>query len=177
MQTLLVSVIYFMFFLSGAAALMYEVIWVRSLSLIFGGTHLAVTSVLSVFMAGIAIGSYIIGRCVDRIEKPLRLYGLLELGVAVFAVAFAGLIKAYPSIYILLAQGREDSPLYLSFIRVLFAILALIIPTTLMGGTLPVLTRFVSGNPKKLGTHLSFLYGFNTLGAVAGTIAAGFYFL
>ncbi len=177
MQTLLVSVIYFMFFLSGAAALMYEVIWVRSLSLIFGGTHLAVTSVLSVFMAGIAIGSYIIGRCVDRIEKPLRLYGLLELGVAVFAVTFAGLIKAYPSIYILLAQGREDSPLYLSFIRVLFAILALIIPTTLMGGTLPVLTRFVSGNPKKLGTYLSFLYGFNTLGAVAGTIAAGFYFL
>src|SRR4030067_1722544 len=158
MQTLLLSLIYLMFFLSGAAALMYEVIWVRSLSLVFGCSHLAVASVLSIFMAGLAIGSYAIGKYVDKIEKPLRLYGLLELGVAVFAVAFAGLIKAYPSIYILLAQGREGSPLYLSFIRVLFAILALIIPTTLMGGTLPVLTRFVSGNPKKLGTHLSFLY-------------------
>ncbi len=173
----MLSLIYLMFFLSGAAALMYEVIWVRSLSLIFGGSHLAVTSVLSVFMAGLAIGSYAIGRYVDRIEKPLRLYGLLELGVAVFAVAFAGLMQIYPSIYIFLSQGRDNSPLYLSFIRVLFAILALIIPSTLMGGTLPVLTRFVSGHREKLGMHLSLLYGFNTLGAVAGTIAAGFYFL
>ena len=69
MQTLLLSLIYLMFFLSGAAALMYEVIWVRSLSLIFGGTHLAVTSVLSVFMAGLAIGSHVIGRYGYRKEK------------------------------------------------------------------------------------------------------------
>ncbi|MBI4848238.1 MAG: fused MFS/spermidine synthase [Nitrospirae bacterium] len=177
MQTLILGSIYLMFFLSGASALMYEVIWVRSLGLVFGGTHLAVTSVLSVFMAGLAIGSYTIGRYVDRVEKPLRLYGLLELGIAVFAVVFAGLIKVYPSIYIFLAQGREDSHFYLSCIRVVFAVLALIIPTTLMGGTLPVLTRFVTGDRRKLGTQLSLLYGFNTLGAVAGTAAAGFYFL
>jgi spermidine synthase len=169
--------IYLIFFLSGAAALMYEVVWVRSMSLVFGGSHLAVTTVLSVFMGGLAAGGYLIGRHVDRIKRPLRLYGQLELGIALSAVLFAGLMKIYPSVYILLARGSDESLLYLSIVRVGFAVVALIVPTTLMGGTLPVLTRFTSRHPEKLGTQLSFLYGFNTLGAVAGTMSAGFFFL
>ena len=76
------SPVYLIFFLSGAAALMYEVVWVRSLSLIFGGTHLAVTTVLSVFMGGLALGSFFIGKRVDAVKNPLRLYGLLEIGIA-----------------------------------------------------------------------------------------------
>ncbi len=177
MRFLFLGVIYLMFFFSGAAALMYEVVWVRSLGLVFGGSHLAVTAVLSIFMGGLAIGSYILGRYADRIERPLRLYGFLELGIAAFAVIFAGLIKAYPSIYVLLAQGKDHSTVYLTFIRGVFAVVALIIPTTLMGGTLPVLTSFASGRFRRLGTQLSFLYGLNTLGAVTGTAAAGFFFL
>lgn len=168
--------IYLMFFLSGAAALMYEVIWLRSLGLIFGGANLAVTTVLSVFMAGLAIGSYIIGKYADRIKKPLQLYGLLELGIALFAIIFPVLMKIYPSIYIFLAEGKDNSPLYLSLVRVLFAVFALIIPTSLMGGTLPVLSKFASSHGQRLWTHLSYLYGINTLGAVAGTAASGFYF-
>ena len=166
-----------MFFLSGAAALIYQVVWVRSLTLIFGGSHLAVTAVLSIFMAGLAIGGYVIGKYVDTVKKPLRLYGLLELGIALFAVIFVGMMHLYPSIYILLARGRDDSPLYLSVIRILFSIIALIVPTTLMGGTLPVLSRFLSHQTKNLRNHLSFLYGFNTLGAVLGATAAGFFLL
>ncbi|MBI5664595.1 MAG: fused MFS/spermidine synthase [Nitrospirae bacterium] len=177
MKQLLQCLIYLMFFLSGAAALIYEVVWVRSLSLVFGGTHLAVTTVLSVFMGGLAAGSYLIGKRVDAIKNPLRLYGYLELGIALSAVVFIVLMNIYPSVYIFLVQGKESSTLYLSFIRVLFAFISLIVPATLMGGTLPVLTRFVTGHSKSLGTHLSFLYGFNTLGAVAGTAAAGFYLL
>ncbi|MBI4682965.1 MAG: fused MFS/spermidine synthase [Nitrospirae bacterium] len=177
MKQLILGLIYLMFFLSGAAALIYEVVWVRSLSLVFGGTHLAVTTVLSVFMGGLALGSLLIGRRVDAIKNPLRLYGYLELGIALFAVIFIVLMNIYPSVYIFLVQGKESSTLYLSFIRVLFAFISLIVPATLMGGTLPVLTRFVSAKSMKLGTHLSFLYGFNTLGAVAGTAAAGFYLL
>lgn len=173
----IVGVIYLLFFLSGSAALMYQVAWVRSLSLVFGGSHLAVTTVLAVFMAGLALGSYILGKYVDRVRNPLALYGKLELGIALFAVLFIVLMKIYPSIYVPLAQGRDGSPLYLSIVRVVFAFSALIIPTTLMGGTLPVLSRFVSRRPDRFGTHLSLLYGFNTLGAVAGTAAAGFYFL
>jgi len=172
-----IGTIYLMFFLSGAAALIYQVVWVRSLSLIFGGTHLAVTTVLSVFMGGLALGSYIIGRRVDALKKPLRFYGFLELAIAFFAIVFIVLMKVYPSVYIFLAPGGESSKIYLTFIRVLFSFLALIVPTTLMGGTLPVLTRFVSSKSQKLGTKLSLLYGFNTLGAVLGTAFAAFFLL
>jgi spermidine synthase len=177
MYFFILGFIYLMFFLSGAAALIYQVVWVRSLTLVFGGSHLAVTAVLSIFMAGLAIGGYVIGKYVDTVKRPLRLYGLLELGIALFAILFIGLMNIYPSIYIPLAQGKDDSPLCLSFIRILFSIIALIVPTTLMGGTLPVLSRFISRQPKNLRNHLSFLYGFNTLGAVLGATAAGFFLL
>ena len=177
MHFLVLGIIYLMFFLSGAAALIYQVVWVRSLTLIFGGSHLAVTAVLSIFMAGLAIGGYVIGKYVDTVKKPLRLYGMLELGIALFAVVFVGLMNLYPSIYIPLARGRDGSPLYLAFIRVLFSMIALIGPTTLMGGTLPVLSRFLSHQRRDLRNHLSFLYGFNTLGAVLGATAAGFFLL
>ena len=176
-RPLILGTIYFMFFLSGAAALIYQVVWVRSLTLIFGGSHLAVTAVLSIFMAGLAIGGYTLGKYVDHIKKPLRLYGLLELGIALFALIFMGLMRLYPSIYISLAQGKDNAHVYLLFIRVLFSVVALIIPTTLMGGTLPVLSGFVSKQPQTLRGYLSFLYGFNTLGAVLGATAAGFLFL
>ena len=177
MNSLFLGFVYLMFFLSGAAALMYEVVWVRSLGLIFGGSHLAVTTVLSVYMGGLALGSYIIGKHVQRSRKPLRLYGLLEIGIGFFAVVFALLAKLYPSIYISLAHGKDHSLFYLSFVRVAFSVIALIVPTTLMGGTLPVLSTLISKQGKDIGRHLSFLYGLNTLGAVAGTVAAGFYFL
>ncbi len=174
---MLLGLIYLLFFLSGAAALVYQVVWVRSLTLVFGGSHLAVTAVLSIFMAGLAIGSHVVGRFVDRIEKPLRLYGLLELGIAPSALLFAGLMKVYPQIYGTLAQGRDDATLYLTTVRLLFSVVALIVPTILMGGTLPVISRFVSGQPENLRRHLSFLYAFNTLGAVLGALLAGFVFL
>jgi spermidine synthase len=177
MRPLFLGLIYLMFFLSGAAALIYQVVWVRSLTLIFGGSHLAVTAVLSIFMAGLAIGGYAIGKYVDHGRKPLRLYGLLELGIALFALIFIGLMELYPSIYIPLAQGKDNAHVYLLFIRALFSVVALIIPTTLMGGTLPVLSRFVTGQHRTLRGHLSFLYGINTLGAVLGATGAGFLFL
>jgi spermidine synthase len=173
----MIAIVYLMFFLSGAAALVYEVVWVRSLSLVFGGSHLAVTTVLSVFMGGLALGSYVIGRRVDAIRMPFRLYGFLEIGIAASAVLFVLLMALYPSVYIPLAQAIGNRPLPLSIVRTLFAAAAMIVPTTLMGGTLPVLSRLLSGRSDRLGRHLSFLYGFNTLGAVAGTFAAGYLFL
>ncbi len=169
--------VYFLFFLSGAAALIYQVVWVRALMLVFGGSHLAVTAVLSIFMAGLAIGGYGIGRRVDGIVRPLRLYGFLELGIAASALAFGLLMTVYPAIYVTVARGRDEATLYLTIVRMLFSIVALIVPTTLMGATLPVVSRFVSRGPEQLRSHLSFLYGFNTLGAVAGALLAGFVFL
>ena len=176
MQQLVLGLIYLIFFLSGAAALIYEVLWVRYLSLVFGGSHLAVTTVLSVFMGGLAIGSYTIGRKIGNYKRLLRLYGFLELGIAVSALAFAALLHFYPFVYVPLAQ-ISGSPVYLSIIRIAFAAVALIIPTTLMGGTLPVVSSFISSSASGLGSRLSFLYGFNTIGAVVGTAAAGFFLL
>ena len=177
MRSVLIGSVYVMFLLSGAAALIYEVVWVRSLSLVFGGTHLAVATVLAVFMGGLALGSYGIGRRVDTIRKPLRLYGLLEIGIALSAVVFMLLMNVYAPLYRVLAQGKEAYPVYLTIIRVLFAVGVMIVPTTLMGGTLPVLTRFVSRNVPSVASNLSLLYGFNTLGAVVGASAAGFFLL
>jgi spermidine synthase len=177
MRQITLIIIYLMFFLSGAAALMYQVVWVRSLSLVFGGSHLAVTTVLSVFMAGLAIGGYAIGRFTDKVKEQLRLYGLLEIGIALFAVLFFFLYRAYPDIYRFLASGKDEAYLYITLIRIAFSVLVLIVPTILMGGTLPVLSRFVSRHPGSLRTHLSFLYGFNTFGAVLGALAAGFFLL
>lgn len=177
MQLLVLSLIYLIFFLSGAASLIYEVLWVRYLSLIFGASHLAVTTVLSVFMGGLALGSYKIGRKAVNYGKLLRLYGFLELGIAVSALIFVALMRFYPTIYVPLARISDSSPVYLSFIRVTFATIALIVPTTLMGGTLPVLSSFITRRIQGLGSRLSFLYGFNTIGAVVGVAATGFFFL
>ncbi|HXY54633.1 MAG TPA: spermidine synthase, partial [Nitrospirota bacterium] len=158
MQQLVLGIIYLIFFLSGAAALVYEVLWVRYLSLVFGGSHLAVTTVLAVFMGGLALGSYTIGKKVGDYRKLLRLYGFLELGIAASALVFVALMRLYPIIYVPLAQISDSSPVYLSIIRVTFAAVALIVPTTLMGGTLPVLSSFISNRAAGLGSRLSFLY-------------------
>ena len=177
MRLLFLGFIYLMFLLSGAAALMYQVIWVRSLTLIFGGSHLAVTTVLSVFMFGLALGGYFIGKYADRVQKPLRLYGLLEIGIALFAMIFVGLTEIYPAIYTFLTHGKDHSYFYLFFVRTVFSVVALIMPTVFMGGTLPVLSRFISKHPERIGGSLSFLYSFNTLGAVLGAITAGYLLL
>jgi spermidine synthase len=169
--------IYLLFFLSGAASLVYQVAWVRSLTLVFGGTHLAVTTVVAVFMGGLALGSQLLGRRADAAARPLRLYGLLELGIAGFAALFLLLTAAYPALYGPLARLGEGRPAYLMALRCAFAALAMLGPTTLMGGTLPVLARFVGRRRDRLASRLSLLYGLNTLGAVAGTVACGFLLL
>jgi spermidine synthase len=170
----MIFLIYILFFLSGAAALVYQVVWVRSFGLVFGGSHLAVTTVLSVFMGGLALGGWLVGRKVDQSRNALRLYALLELGIAASAIAYIGLMAAYPHLYIPLARAVGDSPVALTAIRVLFATAAMIVPTTLMGGTLPVLVSFATAGSERLSRQLSFLYAFNTLGAVAGTLAGAF---
>ena len=177
MGRITVTLTYCLFFLSGAAALIYEIVWARYLSLIFGGSHLAVTTVLAVFMGGLALGSYLIGRRIDEHGQLLRLFGTLELGIGASALIFTALMQIYPPVYIKLAQLGPESPLYLSSIRITFTILALIIPATLMGGTLPVLTAFSARLLHGTGIRLSFLYGCNTIGAVAGAAATGFVML
>jgi spermidine synthase len=176
-RSLALGLVCLIFFLSGAAALIYQVVWTRSLSLVFGASHLAVTTVLAVFMGGLALGGYAFGRRSRHPARLLRLYGLLELGVAACAVAFVFLMRLYPALYVPVARLAAGSPLYLSAVRVAFAVLSLIVPAALMGGTLPVLSSFVSARREELGGRLSLLYACNTFGAVAGAAASGFFLL
>jgi len=165
------------FFFSGAAGLIDQVVWSKELGLIFGHTAYAVATVLAVFMAGLASGSAWIGRRGERWDRPIALYGWLELGVAVTAaISLAGLagvraayVAAYPY-----ASGNGAVLLALRFAG---SALVLFLPTFLMGGTLPVLVRGLTRNAAELGGRLSRLYWINTAGAVAGTFTAGFLFL
>ncbi|MBK9470819.1 MAG: fused MFS/spermidine synthase [bacterium] len=169
--------LYLLFLLSGATALVYQVVWVRQQGLVFGGTHLAVSTVLAVFMGGLALGGWLIGRRADRWRRPLRAYGLLELGIALSALAAYGMLQVYPAIYVTLAGPFRDSQTALTALRFLLAAVAMIVPTTLMGATLPVLSRYAREAGGGLAGHLSLLYGLNTLGAVVGAVVTGFLLL
>ncbi len=166
-----------LFFVSGAAGLVYEVAWARSLGLVFGASHLAVATVLAVYMAGQALGGALLGRRADRTERPLRLYGRLEAGVAASAVVFIGLMRAYPRVYPALAGAAETSGVWLTLVRTAFSVIAMLLPATLMGGTLPVLARHLARGGRDVARGISLLYAVNTAGAVAGTVAAGFFLL
>jgi spermidine synthase len=165
------------FFFSGAAGLIYQVAWGKALGLVFGHTVYAIATVLAVFMAGLAAGSAYLGRWNRSHPEPLKLYAWIELGVAATgALSLLGLaavrslyFAAYPAIH-------EIKPLLLA-LRFVGAGLVLFLPTFLMGGTLPILVRGVTGKSKELGSHVSRLYWVNTLGAVVGTIFAGFILL
>ena len=169
--------LYLLFMASGATALVYQVVWVRQQSLVFGGSHLAVSTVLAVFMGGLALGGWFIGRRADRWSRPLRAYGLLELGIAASALLVHAALKAYPALYPALARPFADNAAVLTVIRFAFAAAAMILPTTLMGATLPVLARHARSSGPAAAGHLSKLYGINTLGAVAGAMLAGFLML
>lgn len=166
-----------LFFLSGAAALIYQVVWARSLGLVLGASHLAVATVLSVFMAGLALGNRLLAGAADRSERPLRLYGLLECAVGLSALGFLALMSVYPRLFGALAGGMADDRAALTALRAAFALVAMIVPTTLMGGTFPVMTRFIAADAASFPRQLARLYALNTFGAVAGTLAAGFLLL
>ncbi len=166
-----------LFFLSGASALVYEVVWVRSLSLVFGGSQLAVTTVVSIFMLGLAIGSFLAGRYLPLRAVPLRLYGLVEAGIAVCAVLFWAVSRVYPAIYVPLARLAPESPAYLTIVRVMLASIGMLPATVLMGATLPLLSAFAADRCEAVGSRVSLLYGINTIGAVVGAVVTGFVLL
>jgi spermidine synthase len=166
-------VILVIFVLSGAAALIDEIVWSRQLVLVFGNTTQAVSAILAGFFGGIAIGSFVGGRIADRVREPLRMYGFLEIGLAVVvlltSISFGFINGLYRDIY----PSLESSPQALAVLRVAMAVLALAPATILMGATLPTLTRHLSRDVALSGAF-SLLYAANTVGAILGTIVAGF---
>jgi spermidine synthase len=169
-----VGLLLVLFVLSGAAGLIYEVVWARQLVLVFGNTSQAVSTILTGFFGGLALGGWFGGRLADRVPRPLRLYGLLELVVVVIVVltplSFRLIGELYRGVYPALAEA----PLALALVRFALAILALAPATIVMGATLPTLTRFLTQDGSGLGASFQRLYFANTVGAILGTVIAGF---
>lgn len=169
--------IYFVFLLSGAAGLVYELVWVRELIFVFGGTTYAITTVLVAFMGGLGLGSFVAGRAGQGLKAPGRLYGLLELGVGLYALLIPLLFTVVEPVYRGLYPHLATLPWLLNLVRFGVSALILIVPTTCMGATLPVLVRYVTSHGADLGRSVGRLYGTNTLGAVLGVALAGYWLI
>ena len=174
---LFIPLLFVCFLLSGAAALVYEVVWMRMLTQIFGSAAYAVATVLAGFMAGLACGSFYFGRLVDRGGNYLRLYGLLEVGIGIYGLLVPLIFKIASWSYVPLFWLNDSHPRVFSILLFLLAFVVLLAPTFLMGATLPVLSRFLVRRLDQVGRTVGDLYATNTLGAVLGCAAAGYYLL
>ncbi|MFJ3366672.1 fused MFS/spermidine synthase [Pseudomonas sp. NPDC086251] len=154
-------------FVSGAAALVYQVLWIKQLSLVVGVEVYAITTGISAFFAGLALGGLLFGRWADRLQRPILLYAGLEVLVAVLGVGATFAMSLAASPFAWLEQQIGPLAWVLPF--------ALVgIPALLMGGTLPVLVRSLAADPQHLGKAGGQLYAANTAGAIAGTLLAAF---
>jgi spermidine synthase len=171
------GVVLALFVASGAAGLVYQVVWSRELVLVFGNTTQAVATIVTAFMAGLGFGSLAGGRLADRAVRPLRLYGVVELAVAAMAallpLAFHSLAELYRGIW----PSLVERPAQLAGVRFALALAAVAPATFLMGMTLPLLTRYLVRTLDETGARLGELYAANTAGAMAGTLLAGFVFI
>ncbi len=163
-----------LFILSGGAGLVYEVVWARQLVLVFGNTTQAVSAILTGFFGGMAIGSAFGGRIADRVRRPLWLYGVLELILVVIVLVTPVTFRLLHEVYRGAFGSLEASPGLLALVRFGLALLALGPATVLMGATLPTLTRYLTRDAEHLSDAFGRLYAANTLGAIVGTIFAGF---
>lgn len=169
------GLVHLMFLLSGACGLIYQVVWSRQLGHVFGVTVLAVSVVLAAFMSGLALGSHLLGSRADGAASPLRLYALCEIGVAASALLASLAMEQLAPIYVGLARMFSESRPVLHVARFSLAFALILIPTTLMGATLPILGRNAVRGLGHLGRRVSRLYAVNTAGAILGALAAGFW--
>ncbi len=172
------TLLYSAFFLSGVTALVYEVLWSRYLTLFLGSTSAAHTIVLSTFMAGLAAGNSYFGRFADRTAlSKRRLYGALEIGVGLFCLLFPTLFGWLSAQYLPLAARVGPTSVAAVVLKVLLAAASIFIPCAFMGGTLPVLAKYIVTSLSGLGRRIGWLYFINTAGAVFGGLIGGFYVL
>ena len=176
------------------AALLYQTVWMRQFAVIFGTSELAIATVLSAYMAGLALGSWGMGRLLNRrgtaqqttsfnawLNRPVLTYGILECGIAAGALLVPPGMWLVQRLQVLAIGGQPDLPDSGGLLQPLFyaasAMLILLIPTACMGATLPLLSRSVIRQESEIGNRIAILYSVNTLGAVLGTLLAAFLLL
>ncbi|MEO8377983.1 MAG: fused MFS/spermidine synthase, partial [Candidatus Sumerlaeota bacterium] len=164
-------------FVSGIAGLIYQLVWSRYLSLFVGSSGRAQIIVLATFMGGLGAGSYLFGRRADKTPDSLRLYGLLEIGIAALGICYPLAFDRVRELFIAIVKTMGLSSFGLGVAAAITCAITILIPTILMGGTLPVLGRYLINHPNLVGKRISVLYYVNSLGAVIGTIITGFFLL
>lgn len=163
------------FVLSGASGLIYQISWVRLLSLTFGVTIYAISTVVAAFMGGLALGSFLGGRLSDRVRRPILWYAGAELVIAMMGLlspfALSWVQSAYLALY---PRDASETAVVIVALRFALAAVVVLIPTTMMGATLPLMVKGSLAIGRGIGARVSWLYATNTAGAIFGTVAAGF---
>ena len=163
-------VLYAVFFLSGAAALLFETLWFRLAGLMLGNSIWSSSVVLAGFMGGLALGNALAARHARRLSRPVRTYAVLEIAIALSGVALVLVMPMLNDLLAPLFRPFADRPWTLNPLRLVMAFALLLVPTTAMGATLPILIKGLCRYEPAFGRALGMLYGFNTLGAVAGAL-------
>ena len=164
----------FLFFCSGATALVYEVIWSRYLGLMFGSTIQAQTVVLAVFMGGLALGNRVFGKRSDLLPQPLAAYGYVEILIGLYAFFFHNWYGLADRVFVNAGAGLLNQAGPLLLLKSVLAVSLLLGPTLLMGGTMPLLAAWLQRSGTEAGRLSATFYAINSLGAVAGSFLGGF---
>lgn len=170
-------ILYCLFFFSGISALIFQIAWMYHLGLIFGNTSYATATTLAAFFIGIGIGGWYWGKKSVKINQPLLAYGFIEIGIATTALLLLPAIDIYKNHYNLMVYFTGGNQQWLVLLKFIFSVILLIIPTTLMGGTFPILAKYVGNRRNKLEKRGTILYAVNTIGAAIGAFVTGFYLI
>lgn len=166
--------IFVLVFFSGFAGLVYQVLWMKQLGLLFGSTAHAAAATLACLFAGFSLGSWFWGRRATQTANALRLYATLQLGIAITAIFYFGILQGYYRIYPFFYQHIHSRPLLLA-VKFLLTSLLIFPPAFCMGGTLPVIGQYLISKRNVFGVTAARVYGINTLGAALGAFMAGFF--
>jgi spermidine synthase len=161
------KIIGYLFALSGMTALIYEIIWSRTLELIFGSTIYAISTILATFFIGFSLGSYFFRNVADKSKNPLKLFGFIQIGIGLSGAIILTLFKT--SIILDIFLGTTIIPIF-QFILLFFILIA---PTTLFGATWPIISKEYI-EERKIGEDAGTLYYFNSIGSFLGPILGGF---
>jgi spermidine synthase len=167
--------LYLIFFASGAAGLVYQVLWLRLTGLVFGNTSYSIAIVLGAFMAGLALGNWRLGIVSDRVSRPLRMYGVLEILIGISACLVPICFRGMDTVYWGFATQLTAIPGADFFVRFTASFTIMLVPTFLMGGTLPVMARLFIRRIDEVESKLATLYALNTFGAAVGVLAAALF--
>lgn len=169
--------LYLVIFLSGFSALVYQLVWIKKLELFFGTHIIAVSAVLTAFMAGLGIGSLIFGKWSDLSRKPVWILVLIESGLVIFALFFNPLFEILMDFYTRIIQSSEYHAGRIQIIRFLFAFVFLLPPSLLIGGTMPLFMKLITNTVAMVGRNASRYYSLNNFGAFLGCTLTGFFLI